>query len=62
MTPPTSTPKFTRHHYEVVAKLLHDALRRDQTLSELTDSFATVFQMDNPNFQWDRFHERVLQA
>jgi len=52
--------KWTKQSYEMVAKILRDA-REDPdsdvaTLTDsLTDSFAKIFRIDNPQFDEGRF-------
>jgi hypothetical protein len=50
---------FTRHHYNLVAHILHSYHQHNGPVDGLVDSFSSALAQDNPHFDPKRFGEAV---
>jgi hypothetical protein len=54
-------PKFTKRHFVIIARSLHDVSEKIPSITPLTEEFIRIFEKDNPNFNRDRFEKAVSQ-
>jgi len=58
----TSTPLFSKRHYEWLAARLGACCEDQDNLFWIAERFAADLAVDNPRFQPDRFLERVRRG
>ena len=47
--------KFTKRHYETIAKLCNETIAEKKTLGAFIYKLSLEFKKDNPNFKSDKF-------